>query len=80
MQAEKFGDMLNILNRLQIDRFRTTIWLREARQMIKPGDFVKIEDIGPLAQVLKKSRGRMYLRLAGEEFWCPVSIIRKAEV
>lgn len=56
------------------------IWSREARQMIKPGDFVKIEDIGPLAQVLKKSRGRMYLRLAGEEFWCPTSIIRKAEV
>ena len=48
--------------------------------MIKPGDFVKIEDIGPLAQVLKKSRGRMFLRLAGEEFWCPASIIRKAEV
>lgn len=48
--------------------------------MIKAGDLVKIDDIGPLAQVLKKGRGRMYLRLDGEEFWCPASIIRKAEV
>lgn len=39
--------------------------------MIKAGDLVKIDDIGPLAQVLKKGRGRMYLRLDGEEFWCP---------
>lgn len=48
--------------------------------MIKGGDLVKIDDIGPLAQVLKKGRGRMYLRLDGEEFWCPTSIIKKAEV
>lgn len=27
--------------------------------MIKAGDLVKIDDIGPLAQVLKKGRGRM---------------------
>ena len=47
--------------------------------MIKAGDLVKIDDIGPLAQVLKKGR-RMYLRLDGEEFWCPTSIIKKAEV
>lgn len=45
--------------------------------MIKAGDLVKIDDIGPLAQVLKKGRGRMYLRLDGEEFWCPTSIIKK---
>lgn len=45
--------------------------------MIKAGDLVKIDDIGPLAQVLKKGRGRMYLRLDGEEFWCPTSIIKR---
>lgn len=45
--------------------------------MIKPGDFVKIEDIGPLAQVLKTGRKKLYLRLDGEEFWCPISIISK---
>lgn len=48
--------------------------------MIKTGDFVKIDDIEPLAQVLKKDGGRMYPRLDGEEFWCPASIIRKTEV
>lgn len=47
--------------------------------MIKAGDLVKIDDIGSLAQVLKKGRGKMYLRLDGEEFWCPASIIRKVE-
>lgn len=43
--------------------------------MIKPGDFVKIEDIGPLAKVLKTGRNEVYLSLDGTEFWCPIHII-----
>lgn len=45
--------------------------------MIKAGDFVKIENIGPLAQVLKTGNGQVYLKLDGEEFWCPLSIISR---
>lgn len=48
--------------------------------MIKAGDFVKIEDIGPLAEVLKTGRGKLYLRLDGEEFWCPRRLVRKETV
>ena len=48
--------------------------------MIKAGDFVKIEDIGPLAEVLKVGNNSTYLRLDGEEFWCPLSILKKMEV
>lgn len=48
--------------------------------MIKAGDFVKIEDIGPLAQVLKTGNGQAYLRLEGEEFWCPLRILSRMEV
>lgn len=47
--------------------------------MIKAGDFVKIEDIGPLAQVLKTGNGQAYLKLDGEEFWCPLSILNMTE-
>lgn len=47
--------------------------------MIKPGDFVKIEDIGPLAEVLKVGNSSTYLMLEGEEFWCPLSILSKTE-
>ena len=43
--------------------------------MIKPGDFVKIDDIGPLAKVLKTGRNEVYLSLDGTEFWCPIHII-----
>ena len=45
--------------------------------MIKVGDLVKIEDIGPLARVLKTGCNEVYLKLDGDEFWCPISIIRK---
>lgn len=47
--------------------------------MIKAGDFVKIEDIGPLAEVLKTGCNQAYLRLEGDEFWCPLSILGKLE-
>lgn len=47
--------------------------------MIKVGDFVKIPDIGPVAEVIKVGRNELYLRLEGEEFWCPVSIIKEVE-
>jgi hypothetical protein len=50
---------------------------KEVVLMIKAGDFVKIEDIGPLAEVLKTGRGKLYLRLDGEEFWCPRRFVRK---
>lgn len=45
--------------------------------MIKAGDTVKIEDIGPLAEVLKTGGDEVYLRLDGDEFWCPLSILSK---
>lgn len=46
--------------------------------MIKPGDLVKIKDIGPLALVLRSGIGKMYLELDGEKFWCPSGILRAA--
>ncbi len=47
--------------------------------MIKAGDFVKIDDIGPLAEVIKVGSSSAYLRLEGEDFWCPLSILSKME-
>ncbi len=41
----------------------------------KVGDFVKIHDIGPLAEVLAVNQDQFYLTLDGNEFWCPSSII-----
>ncbi len=43
--------------------------------MIKVGDYVKIEDIGPLAEVVDVRSDEAYLRLDGYEFWCPLCIV-----
>lgn len=37
--------------------------------MIKVGDQVKIEDIGPLAVCLGTRKGEVELELEGERFW-----------
>lgn len=42
---------------------------------MKIGEFVKIYDVGPLAEILKIENDKLYLRLEGEEFWCPIHIV-----
>ena len=45
--------------------------------MITAGMEVKIPDIGPMVQYLKVDGNEALLKLCGEEFWLPVTVLEQ---
>lgn len=47
--------------------------------MLRTGDRVKIEDIGPLETVAQPGKRMVKLELEGEQFWMPRELVKVIE-